>query len=355
MIPTILFTLSLVTALCVQTMVSPLAGAWFFFFLCACACTYRPPENRDPVWRVCVAWLLTLGISTFLLRPVANGAASMWMLAAMPLLVLSLRKEYLRKYLLGALAVITLYSVGLILQMLFQVHYTHFDYELDWRNSSAAAWPMLDPNNAAAVINCALIPCFYLALRDKRWFAFVAVFLFALFATASKAGGLAFTICAIILLGVRFTAWITVLGLLSMIPFYSWVDKALAYRYPIWKAALPLLTINPYTGLGLGTFGQYYAQIRTENGSGGWFAHNDFLQLGIEIGFPCVLVFCLLWLTVAIETNSRNIVFAVTMMAVILQSLVEFQFYVPVISILMGLLLYCHFTYGNINNRIKPI
>ena len=92
----------------------------------------------------------------------------------------------------------------------------------------------------------------------------------------------------------------------------------------------------------MGTFGTYYQQVRIETDTGGWYAHNDILQLAIEMGFPAVLVFCELFSIVAVTTTRRNIVSACVLLALFLQAMVEFQFYVPAVSIIAGLALAHH-------------
>jgi hypothetical protein len=67
----------------------------------------------------------------------------MWVLSAAPILGLCLQKKHLKSYLIGFGTVLTLYAIGLIAQMLLGVKYTTYD--------AGYAWPLLDPNNAAAV------------------------------------------------------------------------------------------------------------------------------------------------------------------------------------------------------------
>lgn len=335
----VLHAVSLAIALCVQTMSSPIAGAWLFFHFAGCACSYRYPDKRPVIWWLALAWLVVLGASTFILMPVVNGAATMWVLAAMPMLALSVRQENIKAYLDAFLAVLVIYACGLIWQMIMHIQFTSYNY-------SGYAWPMLDPNNASAVINAGLIPSFYMALRKPKWFLPFAIFALAMLATNSKAGALAGGLSCAILIYEYCGDIPILLSLLCGLPFVPRIidlcTKSIDDRLPIWKASLPLLTIHPFTGLGLGSFGYYYSQVRTENYTGGWFAHNDALQLGIEVGLPAALILVSLFFMVMKTTNRNNIPSMCVLLAIFLQSLVEFQFYVPAVSLVAGLGLAYH-------------
>jgi O-antigen ligase len=360
MIPAGLLFLALLVSLFVQSMTSPLAGAWLVFFLFSCAAMYEPPMHKDGLWKAYLGWIIALFVATFFLRPVGNGAATMWILLAAPMLGLAIDKETLNKCLIAALTVLVVYAAGLILQLVFHVHYTIFEYPLPGREHSflprmAYAWPLIDPNNAACVLNCGLIPCFYRALRKRLWWGFVALFSFALFLTASKAGCMLAVAACTVLLIERFNRLlsamevVTVAGVLVIVSFPFWPDSvltslssALVERFPIWEAAWPLALRNPFTGLGLGSFGFYYSAVRIEHVTGGGFAHNDLLQLAIELGFPLAFVFLALILVVVRATRKSNILSAVVLFTVFAQAMVEFQLYVPPISILVGLALAYH-------------
>lgn len=335
----------LAIALTVQFMASPLAGAWLLFSLAGCAYTYHPPKHKDVLWLACLAWLSTLGVQTFLLMPISGGAATMWVLAAMPLIGLSMSRKALKPCLVALLALLALFAAGLIAQMLLQVQYTNYNYHLEWRSAGAMSWPLVDPNNAACVLNFGFLPCIWKGLRDRRWLVLAALFAFALFATASKAGAGAAAVGVTLLLFERFWGGVHT-GAVSLIAFFFGlfatfnipvsVLSSFSARLPIWKASWPLFWALPYTGLGLGSFGAYYSQVRTEHETGGAFAHNDLLQLGIEMGIPALVVFCALLLTIVATTNRKNIASMALILATFLQAMVEFQFYVPPVSILMG-------------------
>lgn len=347
MLPAWLHAAALLIALFVQSMGSPLAGAWLFFHLAGCAVLLKDgyPE-RNPVWYASLAWLLALGLSTFILAPVGGAAAVMWVLASMPTLALCLKAKHVIPYAKSMGGVLLVYAIGLIIQYALGVKYDQLNY-------IGYAWPLIDPNNAAAVINCGLIPAVYLALRNKKYLWLVLIFAAALFVTRSTAGAGAALIASFFLIRERHGGmaadFMLVGGILTaLLTFTVWptpFEKALtsfAWRFPIWEASLPLLDIRPWSGLGLGSFAFYYAQVRTEPVTAGWYAHNDILQFAIEMGIPAALAFCGLILSVAWTTTRKNIAPACVLLAVLLQSMVEFQFYVPAISLLLGLALAAH-------------
>ncbi len=272
-------------------------------------------------------------------------------LFAAPSLALCLRKEHLLTYFVCFLSIITLFSLGLVLQELLNVQYT--TYNVDNRRS----WPMMDPNNAAVVVNMGLITCFYFWLKSDAlynlWDVLGIIFIAALYTTGSFAGiGSAVVVCSILLCkhyGKYTAATLSVLAVWSVVALhYSYRHLLIRFlvlfcdRFPIWEGSWPLLWPRWWGGLGLGSFGYYYQKVRVEQYTAGYFAHNDILQLAIEMGIPGAMVFCALILTVAYKTTSVNILPACALLAVFLQAMVEFQFYVPPISILCGLALACH-------------
>jgi hypothetical protein len=113
-------------------------------------------------------------------------------------------------------------------------------------------------------------------------------------------------------------------------------------RFPIWDTSMKLFHMMPWTGSGIGTFGYYYQRMRYEHYTAGWFAHNDLLQFAIELGWPCALVFVALILSVVATTQKVNIVPAAILLSTFMQSCVEFQYYVPAISVLTGATLAWH-------------
>lgn len=351
-LPAIFFGIALAIALNVQMMSSPLAGAWLLFFAADCLMMIYQSQDKDRglIWKTSLLWMISLGVSTFLLAPVISGAMVMWILIAMPMLALAMREEYLRGHLEAALIVVTCYAIGLIVQTLLHVQYTNINYPAKILSFPAVAWPLLDPNNAAAIVNMGMMPCFYMALRKRKWWALVAIFAFAMFATGSKTGALMMALGLAAILTARYRLEITTVliivtsGVLAMMELagHNVVNEAFHYRAMMWSDSMPLAFIRPVSGLGLGTFADYYARVRTETNTAGFFAHNDLLQIAIENGIPAAGIFISVALAVALTTRRANIASAAAMGAVFFHSMMEFQFYLPAVTLLMGLALAYH-------------
>jgi O-antigen ligase len=348
----LLITSAFLVSLFIQSIGSPLVGCWIFFHLAGCAALlYKGgyPENQCLVWRACLHWLIVIGISTFFLAPVTSGASTMWILAAMPSLALCLRGEALKTCTAGFFAVVTVYAIGLIIQEGLRVELATYNYD-------GRAWPIVDPNNAALVVNAALIPSFFKALRDWKWWFLTGVFALALWTTNSKAGYLtALIVCGIVaaryafemgheaLLAALLPLAVGALAvLLIYTPLWETVVASFDSRLPIWIRSAELLSVRPFFGLGLGSFYYYYAQVRTEFYTMGWHTHNDLMQIAIEMGIPALVVFLSLAASVLIRTNKSNFLPACVLLAVLVQSMSEFQFYIPAVSFIAGLALANH-------------
>lgn len=351
MLPAILHTLALLIGLCVQSMASPLACSWLFFHLAGCAVLLyngRYIILHGWVWWATLGWLTTLGVSCFLLAPIPGAASVMFVLASMPSLAICLRHEHVKPYCWCFGSVIVLYAVGLLVQAGF--HVTYDNYNLGDRY----AWPMLDPNNGAALLNLALIPLTWLMFyKDLRFFFPSVIVAAALSVTGSFAGMIEAAFGLVAITSARYGAatlltWI-IFSMVELVAiFYARpgliIDAITKFetRFPIWQASWQLLWIRPWFGLGLGSYGVYYHQVRTEDYTGGWFAHNDLLQLAIEMGMPCAAAFLVLIIAISVTSRVKNIVSGITIFAVFMGSMVEFQFYVPAISMVMGLALAVH-------------
>lgn len=344
----VLHGIALLLALNVQYLESPLAGAWLPFHLAGCACLLAsndPHPPRTPLWWALLLWTISLLASTFILRPVGDGAATMWLLIAMPTLALCMKRQAITAYATVFLSILFLYAAGLDVQMAMNVHYTALDYG-GMLGHTAMAWPLIDPNNAAAVVNLGLIPSFYLALRKPKAFFLVAIFAAALFTTGSKAGMLAgaagctFLLVSWLEMNWFFATWTLLIGSVFMFLLppgaFDPLINSLNYRIPLWSGAAKLLSIHPFTGTGIGTFYYYYKTVRHEDITAGVYAHNDLLQFAIEMGLPIAGLYCYLTYVVARRLPAVG---AVTFLVVFVQALVEFQFYLPSINLALGLAL----------------
>lgn len=331
-------------ALQVQWLISPFAAAWLPPFLFACIGSFYLKgsyKDRGLIWYAAIIWLLALVLDTFFIRPVPDGVATMWLLAALPIALLCLRPEHLRECLIGAGAVLALYAGGVLLQALLHVKNTD---GMPWHS-----WPVSDPNNAACLLNFGGIYCFARMLKEKKWLAPWALFTAALMLTESRAGIVTDTLAMMVLYG-RKKGFLLPCGIVAATLIWAWectpyihaAAQSFSMRYPIWLASLRLIT---WRGYGWGTFEYYYPLVRTEHGTVGTYAHNDLLQFWIEGGVQAFIAFCLLIFAV-IKKRREDIKWRLMLGAVFLQALVEFQFYMPAISILCGLALSAHYHSG---------
>lgn len=67
-------------------------------------------------------------------------------------------------------------------------------------------------------------------------------------------------------------------------------------RFIIWNSLLPLFQDAPWYGLGLGSLWIFWAPYRPANdSSAGFFAHNDYMQMTLEAGYPGIILLVLLF------------------------------------------------------------
>jgi O-antigen ligase/Tfp pilus assembly protein PilF len=193
----------------------------------------------------------------------------------------------------------------------------------------------LDRNTLAALINLVLIPASgYFLLNKEQRPALIAndkvlsLILFILFLTTfiitSRAGSLSlilgFVILLILLRGhiarSKYMALFTIIGISFLFSHLSqyfisslpsdFTERMISLknlseagnpRFIIWKSVLPLFNDMPWYGFGLGSFWLFWAPYRPVNDdSAGFFAHNDYLQMTIEVGYPGILLLSALFL-----------------------------------------------------------
>ncbi len=123
-------------------------------------------------------------------------------------------------------------------------------------------------------------------------------------------------------------------------------------RLLIWQQSWLLLQHSPWWGVGVGLYPLVWARYRDPgDGSAGYFAHNDYLQLWIEIGVPGVVLFLAVlafaaWLFIRLVRNGvppRVRIEAAGLIAglaaIAAHALIEFPFYIAPILIVYGLIL----------------
>lgn len=352
----VLFGVSLFISLGVQSNLTPLAGAWLPFLLAACAIMLADKErlDRSLSWWCAVLWLTAITLSTFIVMPVMDGASSGWILAALPLIATTMKPRYLKSILTASACVVLTYAACLIAQVMFKVQYTHFSYpsHFGW---NLPAWPLIDPNNAACVMLFGAVPFFWLAFGRRKWLAPFALCFAALLLTESKAGMLAFGLAALLIIGGRTGWWgillaeifTAALAIAAWIPYHKVIlahlHDSIAPRLTLWSDAWPMFFIHPWRGIGMGMFHIYYMFFRRHDmNTAGYYLHNDLYQMLLEMGVPLGLPMLVLIGSIAFTTCRRNLPAAATLLAVLIASCFEFQFYLQSVSLLAGVALGYH-------------
>ncbi|MDO6823286.1 O-antigen ligase family protein [Marinobacter sp. 1_MG-2023] len=122
------------------------------------------------------------------------------------------------------------------------------------------------------------------------------------------------------------------------------------YRLDIWMSGLKLFFNSPWFGSGLGTFSLLYPAVRepSEVGTVGFFVHNDYLQLLLELGvfgfvaciaFPLIVIFKVAKGLIGTDSDSRRIqgFFLLSIIfTVAAHAFVNFIFYQPLLAFIFG-------------------
>lgn len=127
-------------------------------------------------------------------------------------------------------------------------------------------------------------------------------------------------------------------------------SATLGLRLTYWKVALIMAKDNFWTGVGLGNFGTVYAKYQYIGAGGVQAAHNDYLQILCETGIFGFLAFCGFWAYFCIwgalrilretEAPNRGLLCGLYggVLAFLLHSLVDFNFYNPALVFLVILM-----------------
>ena len=120
-------------------------------------------------------------------------------------------------------------------------------------------------------------------------------------------------------------------------------------RFIIWQSLFPLFQDMPWYGYGLGSLWAFWPPHRpASDTSAGFFAHNDYLQLTIEAGYPAIVLLVLLFVfllrsfLLAIKNNEKENILSV------LQSL-------ELISLFSALLTFAAHSFLTYNFYILPL
>lgn len=317
--------------------------------------------------------------ATLLWTPVAFVSTTMfWWLSVLPLgfWLYTLQSVRTRAWLwLAGLSLLVGY--GLVLTSAFQ----------RLVSGEAPQSAFLDINVQAAVLMLMALPAGGYMLRmgiTRRRNTRLSVLLgfsflllvYGLMLTRSRGGILAFFVgtAALFVMTVRhvprkwLTAYTGLVALAFLLADLSWggalfgrmadtfqdVHHASTGRFVIWRESWRLLfEQSPLWGIGLGLYSLVWPPYRApEDASGGYFVHNDYLQIWIEAGLPGLLLLLsvlisaawMVWRTLRrgdLPGTARIEIAGLSagLLAVAAHSFVQYNFYIIPILLLSGLLL----------------
>ena len=235
-------------------------------------------------------------------------------------------------------------------------------------------------NTHAAFLNLVTLPAaayFLLLMADRgtpRHYvallgATLYVLFFSIFLTASRGAALSLAVSmgVLIALTVRYASKrgvililvFMVAAFLSTVISHGELGERLPHlvqdsaRLVIWDSSWNLLKVSPWHGIGLGIFYLAYPPYRSPaDTSGGFFVHNDYLQIWIETGLPGLLLLLSvlvsgLWLLVrALRTTNMSkstrieiVGLFCGLLAVAAHSFVDFNLYILSIMMVSGLVM----------------
>lgn len=317
-----------------------IAGLWPILLLLACFLALRLDKQRPYVkdqWHYLAA--LCFGyyaLYAFILNPIA-GSFALWLGFCGPFVVyfcFTRRIDFKPFY-----AILLLFAANLLVQQFF------FEGALNYYDDRES-WPVLNPNNAACLVNIGLA---YSMITRRYAAAFV--FIAALICTESMAGFL--TAYAVIYCTIRHKARHLMLLPLLALPFV-WVQAldAFADRPLIWLSTLQMIADYPL-GVGFGNFAAAYANYRIEGMTSGMFAHNELLHIAAETGIAGAVLMAAFVLFTVLGGSRHNRAFLPCLLPVLLHGLPEFAYYHPAIALYTAVLINNgRYAYANLHNKL---
>jgi O-antigen ligase len=291
-----------------------LALCQIFLVLWLLVIAWRARDQGVPLSRTALAWLLTLFSGWLAVTLLWSGAVHLsimgfWWLGTLPFVfwLSSVTREPARVWFWAAGAVAAIASVLALIS--------------GWQALVAgiqASSVFETRNSHAAFMNLVAIPAsaYFLIVAGRRLnspgaiaLATVVVLLyFSVFLTASRAGvgGLLLSLALLVVITWRNTdkrALVAMLALLAAAFLSTQLSHGEAAaravklatqdsaRSQIWEASWEMLKVAPWFGTGLATYYLRYPAFRDpRDGSGGYFAHSDYLQIWIEAGLPALVL-----------------------------------------------------------------
>ena len=265
-------------------------------------------------------------------------------------------------------------GVGLAAWAIWQV-FNHVGY-------GYAVGPLIDRNLFAALINVLWFPAAFLFLGNQsKTYRYLPLLLgaglfimsTALFATASRGGIATWLLLMPVLLWAAYhndqsKRLVIIIPLIAVSAYFCSAlllhssiadrsfnlaeDASSNLRLLLWQSSIKMTLAHPLVSTGWGTFSHYYPAYRSplENGTAGFYAHNDFLQFAAEGGVPALLLLLglLLGLLFQLKRSLQGVdnlaglestALLLGVLALFIHAGVNFIFYVAFMNILAGLYL----------------
>jgi len=203
------------------------------------------------------------------------------------------------------------------------------------------------PNSLAGYL--VLVFPLVLSIKNRLIFLLLSVtILYTLWLSHSRGGiiTLFFTIVLFFLLRKKRLFVIISVGLFFITAVYYSIPppSSLLARLSYWRVSVDIIKDNPL-GCGLSTFPSMYFKYKKFGDEGTRNAHNDYIQLGVELGIFGAISFIILFIFSAIKgmklarDNPSIEGFYIGAMAFFFHSTVEFLLYLPEISLVFFLFL----------------
>ena len=321
-------------ALFIRDTANPFAHSWLAFFYAGIAVLLFSGQHRfsaEPLAKSLIGLLLWMALSAFVLRVTGLSAWFFCVLSAPALYAIAMMRadaaEVLRAHVV---------AIGIPLSLIALVTV------IDAWEGRFTGWPLLNPNNLAAMMAVGFIGACALA-RDERLTVyacpFVALFAAALVACNSRAAAAAaaFALVAmsrsvLVLLASGAVVGVIAAGKWGIEGLFATVQA----RLDLWRVSVQMVFDAPLLGWGMGTWQRLYpAYIDHAQTTAGYFAHNDPLQFAVEMGVPAAILF---YACVVASFRKVNTGFF-CLLALVAHTHVSFDLYVPAVAVVAGLCL----------------
>ncbi len=284
-------------------------------------------------------------------------------LATIPVAYLSASGRDITKFLYIVIAIISLFALASITNLLLNGYYSRAKFFFDDENILggliAVAIPVLlsfcftAQTRKAKIITGVIFAILIgglLATQSRSAFIGVmigiAALLFKSRALISRRSLKLFILPAILLFA---SIFFTYFGdrLLMMLEF----DKDVMGRFVLYSSALRMIAIDPLHGVGLGIFHLYYPHFKTlADNSAGFWVHNDPLQWAVETGLGTIVAFYALFGYIIYKFLRHDLTplqtgAGASLITIFITGHINYNFHYTAIGLMTGIFLSCFAQY----------